>query len=84
MEARHYKITLYAFFLGMVLLFALWPPEQGHSQDKSIDVESKENSLAEAIQKVDSLNHVLKVEIDLREYQNRTDTVINSQVNRKQ
>ena len=84
MEARHYKVILYAFFLCVVAAFAMWPPKQAYSQYEGVNVESKDYSLAETINKVDSLNHVIQLEIDLKQYQNRTDTVFNSQLNKKQ
>lgn len=78
MDARHCKIAISTFVLSVVMLFVIWPPKQGYSQSEGINIEGDKESLSEAVQKADSLNHVLKVEIDLMEYQkNQADTMSN-------
>lgn len=75
MEDRHNKkLGLACAFL---ILLAAWPPKQSNGQSEAKNLEGENDSLTEIIQECDSLNHALKVEIDLSEYQkNQADTFI--------
>jgi hypothetical protein len=57
-------------------VMSVWPPKQSQGQGERKDVEGPSERASKLINKVDSLNHSLSVEMDLYEFRDSIRNII--------